>query len=98
MTEKKGKRAVIISDIRSDSIEQAIFILKPQNNKSTQEVGGGIVAEAQEIINSYIKRVERANPLVNKRKKRQRICAFLSAAVTIVSLCVVLTIYLTLHG
>ncbi len=64
MTERKSKRAIIISNIKSESIEQAIFILKA--TAETAASGGGIVAEAQEIINSYINTIERAG----ERKKR----------------------------
>lgn len=61
MTEKTGKRAVIINNIKSGSIEQAIFILKtPVFEKNG--VGSGIVAEAQEIINSYINTIEGVRP------------------------------------
>ena len=70
MTDRKGKRAVIINHIASESIEQAIFILKPQRSENL-DVGQSIVAEAQEIINSYIMRVERGNigSSISKRKK-----------------------------
>lgn len=59
MVDKKGKRAVVINNIKSGSIEQAIFILKTPACESPGRVGSAIVAEAQEIINSYISMVER---------------------------------------
>lgn len=59
MTAKKGKRAVIISNIKSSSIEQAIFILKSPAYDASFDAGSGIVAEAQEIINSYINTIEK---------------------------------------
>ncbi len=57
MTDKKGKRAVVINNIKSGSIEQAIFILKPSPCESAG-VGSAIVAEAQQIINNYICMIE----------------------------------------
>ena len=70
MTDRKGKRAIIINNIKSDSIEQAIFILKP-SAESRPNSGGGIVAEAQEIINSYIKTMERAEVRADKKGMRK---------------------------
>lgn len=64
MAQHKGKKAVIISDIKSDSIEQAIFILRSTavspvyKSKKQNLPGKGIVSEAQEIINNYIKATE----------------------------------------
>ncbi len=70
MTNKKGKRAVIINNIKSESIEQAIFILKSDMGEKYSEAGSMIIAEAQEIINNYINRVERLMPRpVSKKKK-----------------------------
>lgn len=94
MTEKKGKRAVIINDIKSNLIEQAIFILRAEDTAVTA-YDGGIVAEAQEIINNYIKRVERANPLKNKREKRRRMRIFVGTIVGILSVAALLTVILT---
>ena len=78
MTDSRGKRAVIISNIKSNSIEQAIFILKSPD--ACTDVGSNIVAEAQEIINNYIKKVERATPLRARRRKRRN---FFVAAATV---------------
>ena len=46
MAENRGKRAVIISNIKSQSIEQAIFILKTPTSARTQQPnsGKGIIA------------------------------------------------------
>ncbi len=67
MTAGKGKRAVIINNIKSGTIEQAIFILKPPACESNISAGSVIVAEAQEIINSYISRVEGPKPFYRKQ-------------------------------
>ncbi len=68
MTDKKGKRAVIISNIKSDSIEQAIFILKSPKQQAASEISCGIVAEAQEIINSYINTIEKREQMFLRKK------------------------------
>lgn len=69
MTDRKSKRAIIISNIKSESIEQAIFILKATAETAAAS-GGGLVAEAQEIINSYIKTIEGAGAREKKKNKR----------------------------
>lgn len=47
---KNKRQVVIINDIKSDSIEQAIFILRDKaENKKTD-----IVTEAERIINSFL--------------------------------------------
>ncbi len=70
MIARSSKRVVIINNIKSDKIEQAIFILK---GSSSQKVDSVIVKEAQDIIDSYIKRVEGkpqiGGELAVKRKK-----------------------------
>ena len=86
MTEKKGKRAVIISNIKSASIEQAIFILKSPVCDSPAD--SGIVAEAQEIINSYINTVEKIYPA---RKKKSVGKISLAAGIVCTSILILLT-------
>ncbi len=74
MMAKSSKRVVIINNIKSEKIEQAIFILK---GSGSQKPDRFIVREAQEIINDYINKVEGAGgglPLpenINKSKKRR---------------------------
>ena len=67
MVDKKGKRAVIINNIKSKSIEQAIFILKPRKTEECIDPGEYVISEAQEIINSYIRRLEGTVPEVHKK-------------------------------
>ena len=58
MLDKKSRRVVIINNIQSDTIDQAIFILKNQKSVSyTSE--NDIVHEAQSIIDQYIRQVGR---------------------------------------
>lgn len=71
MTDKKSRRVVIINNIKSDTIDQAIFILKDEvkaKGVSFSDINASV--EAQEIINSYIRQVEwlKSKP-VPKRKK-----------------------------
>lgn len=56
MTDKKSKRVVIIDNIKSETIEQAIFILKSDTGPTAAE--GSVSREAQNIINDYLRRVE----------------------------------------
>lgn len=60
MTERKSRKVLIINNIKSDTIDQAIFILKgdaPLGEIST--IDTSIAKEAQEIIDRYVKQVER---------------------------------------
>ena len=87
MTEKKGKRAVIISNIKSSSIEQAIFILKSPAYDASFDAGSGIVAEAQEIINSYINTIEKKAP--GKRNKAAGKTAVIAGALCLAAAVVI---------
>ncbi len=55
---KNKRQVVIINDIRSDKIEQAIFILRDKDDKSKGLAGRGfesdIVLEAHRIINGLL--------------------------------------------
>ncbi|MCK9479456.1 MAG: hypothetical protein M0R40_08160 [Firmicutes bacterium] len=50
MVSKSAKKVVIISGIKSENIEQAIFILKGSKEIPFQQ---SIISEAEEIIRSY---------------------------------------------
>jgi hypothetical protein len=54
MTAKSSKRVVIINNIKSDKIEQAIFILRGSNLCKPDK---GIIKEAQNIIDDYVKKI-----------------------------------------
>ena len=56
MTDKKSRRVLIINNIQSETIDQAIFILK--SDRRSSKPNPGIAGEAQRIINDYINRVE----------------------------------------
>jgi len=94
MTDKKSKRVVIINNIKSDTIDQAIFILKDEvgtKGMSFSEINASV--EAQEIINSYIRQVERlrSKPVKKQKKAKPPTLLFLLLAATSV-LCVGLSI------
>lgn len=54
--QSKAKNVVILNNVKSDYIEQAIFILKHPRG-STQKPMGSIVSEAEKIVESYNKRL-----------------------------------------
>ena len=84
MTKQKGKRAVIISNIKSETIEQAIFILKPPTAEQ-ESASSPIVAEAQQIINSYIQTMERLHPECKKTNSGKRKLMVAGGAAAVVS-------------
>lgn len=57
MNTKSSKRVVIINNLKSANIEQAIFILR--GNEPYEEVNTSLIMEAQQIIDNYIKRIEK---------------------------------------
>lgn len=84
MTAKSSRRVVIINNIKSEKIEQAIFILRGSN---IQRPDRGVIKEAQDIIDEYIKRVEgdKINPppvIGNYKSKRNRFKAGLITIMT----------------
>ena len=74
MLTKNSRRVIIIDKVKSDMIEQAIFILKGSESDDAL-VECGIVAEAQVIIENYIRKMnkiragERAARLRAEKKK-----------------------------
>ena len=91
MTDKKSKRVVIINNIKSDTIDQAIFILKDnikakEKGVSFSDINASV--EAQEIINSYINTVEKIYPA---RKKKSVGKISLAAGIVCTSILILLT-------
>lgn len=71
MTDKKSRRVIIINNIQSGTIDQAIFILK--SDKSDVLPAGAdisIANEAQNIINNYIRQVEHHKSRIQKKSRR----------------------------
>ena len=69
MKDKKTKKVVIINDINSDTIEQAILILKNNGIATATTAGQHIVREAGNVINSYIKTVEKGGSKLKESPK-----------------------------
>lgn len=63
MIDKKSRRVLIINNLQSDTIDQAIFILK----SASKDAGADIAREAQMIIDNYVHRVEEI-----KERKQQK--------------------------
>lgn len=98
MTDKKSRRVVIINNIKSDTIDQAIFILKTAKTDQRKNIESCVAAEAQEIINSYIHQVDRIKSGSGRSKKRKP-AAVLPVAFSVLSmLCVALSMLLILKG
>ena len=72
MKDKQSKKVVIINDINSETIERAILILKDAGSVAAASADCGIVAEAQNIINSYIRIVEKNQNGLARCEKRLR--------------------------
>ena len=73
------KTSFYVNNIKSDKIEQAIFILKSDFNTSNKDVA----KEAQAIINDYMYEIEALkNPFIkipNKTKNFHKFMVFLTA-------------------
>ena len=70
MKEKNSKKVIIINEIASDTIEQAIFILK--NSGGREKIisqNSYVLAEAQNIIKNYIEKIENSPKVFCKKKK-----------------------------
>ena len=62
---KNNTRKIVVLDrLNSARIEQAIFILRDENDISESDA----VSEAQRIVNTYLKSL--SEPLVHKEKKK----------------------------
>ena len=69
---------LIINDIKSDSIEQAIFILRtPKKEHENYRINSSIAGEAQNIINSYVRAAAPSDSYFKKQyggfRRRKRI-------------------------
>jgi hypothetical protein len=102
MTDKKSRKVLIINNIKSDTIDQAIFILKTGVSKASKAVESSIADEAQGIIDSYIRQVERLKSgYTSKNKKQKKTTAILPWSVLFFlasALCIGLSVILILGG
>lgn len=88
MLTKNSKRVIIIDKVKSDMIEQAIFILRG-NEGDEALVECGIVAEAQGIIENYIRKMSKARAgeraaRLRAEKKKPLLAYFVITAATMV--------------
>ncbi len=73
MKDKQAKRVVIINDVYSDTIEQAIFILRNAGTCEAEGLPGSqIVQEAQRIIDAYGKAMEKTQAGLERREQKSR--------------------------
>ena len=102
MTDKKSRRVVIINNIQSETIDQAIFILKSdKSDRSSKKPDANIAREAQLIIDNYVRQVERLKghrqSAVHQKighKRRFRLKPWFAVsliAAAVLSLCIFLT-------
>lgn len=72
MTAKNARKVVIIDQVNSDIIEQAILILRSSAPKKIPiSKSAPIVTQAQEIIDNYINRVNQMQLKTEKKQKRK---------------------------
>lgn len=71
MNKKNSRRVVIIEDIDSNTIEQAIFILR-NNGSAEKSERGTIVREAERIINAYVQTMAKAQVGISRKENRCR--------------------------
>ncbi|MBE7023588.1 MAG: hypothetical protein IJ285_01585 [Clostridia bacterium] len=94
MIDRKSRRVVIINNIQSDSIDQAIFILKDVKKHTKRKFNEDAVAEeAQKIINDYIRQVNRlkdSQKLMHKKRNEGKLLPFLiTVGITAAFMCAV---------
>ncbi|HIV85251.1 MAG TPA: hypothetical protein H9900_00390 [Candidatus Monoglobus merdigallinarum] len=80
MTLKNKRQVLIINDIRSDKIEQAIFILRDEKDSRTHGVESDIVLEAHRIINGVLYSPSASCGGEKKHKKLMRAAVWLLSA------------------
>lgn len=88
----KPKKVIVISDVRSDYIEQAILILKPEEKETVQN--DFLIKEANAIIDNYNKRLPAERVLKSNQKKRFHIPLVLLITILIIlSVCTCMLLY-----
>ncbi|NLB80427.1 MAG: hypothetical protein GX800_02140 [Clostridiaceae bacterium] len=68
MTNRSAKKVIIISGIKSENFEQAIFILKDKRIVPFQKT---IIDEAEEIIQRYIRQIGLGQNINTKTTKHR---------------------------
>jgi len=67
MSVKNARNAIIIDNIKSETIEQAIIILKNYDGLASKK---DIIEEANEIITKYVRQLEAGGYRRVQKKKR----------------------------
>ncbi len=100
MTDKKSRRVVIINNIDSANIDQAIFILKSDSASPQKAVNASIAKEAQTIIDNYIRQVERIKdgypttvPMQTRKKKLPHMLMLMLGALGLICIGLSLTVF-----
>ncbi len=83
MTAKSSRRVVIINNIKSDRIEQAIFILRGDKDGKPSSF---VLQEAQEIIDNYIHKIKEGDPFIKETHPKKRNRAGLLSAVVVLGM------------
>lgn len=103
MTDKKSRRVVIINNINSETIDQAIFILKSDKKDSAFPANRDtdIVREAQDIISNYVRQMERVkgnlsdmNRARKKRTRKLKPSAFIVSLLFCIAICFAIFTYI----
>ena len=88
----KPKKVIVISDVRSNYIEQAILILKPEGKETIQN--NFLIKEANAIIDNYNKRLPAERVLSSNHKKQFHIpLVLLITILVILSVCACMLLY-----
>lgn len=103
MTDRKSRRVVIINNIDSANIDQAIFILKSDSDAPQKAINGTVAKEAQSIIDNYIRQVERikdgcppTQAVKTQKKKPQHLLLLMLGGLGLVCIGLSLTLFWTI--
>ena len=83
------RKIVVLNNLKSQRIEQAIFILRDESNSSEADA----VSEAERIVDAYLSDMQK--PLFDKntlKKKKNKHIILISSAALIVSFLLFITI------
>ena len=70
-----ARKVYIINNLKSDKIEQAIFILKNGHEFSGRE-NSELATEAQKIINDYVNKIEKRKENYYKKDNKRKMSFF----------------------
>lgn len=88
MKEGQSKKVIIINDIKSETVEQAILILKKSGKNEASVKNSSLVQEAQNIIGAYVRAAERSEFDCGRIKGRARIAPVVGCILALLTLLV----------